>query len=52
MEAGLSNLYYPSQERGFRKTAENWGTQIEAACLNNIIREFWPDIRHKLLRQK
>jgi hypothetical protein len=52
MEAGLANLYYPTQERGFRKTAQNWGTQLEAACLNNIVREFWPDIRHKILRQK
>lgn len=52
MEAGLANLYYPTQERGFRKTAENWATQLEAASLNNIIREFWPDIRHKMLRQK
>jgi hypothetical protein len=52
MEAGLANLYYPAQERGVRKTAENWGTQLEAASLNNIIREFWPDIRHKILRQK
>jgi len=52
MEAGLANLYYPTQDRGFRKTAENWATQLEAASLNNIIREFWPDIRHKIFRQK
>jgi hypothetical protein len=52
MEAGVANLYYPAQERGFRKTAENWATQLEAASLNNIIRELWPDIRHKMLRQK
>jgi hypothetical protein len=52
MEAGLSNLYYPPQERGMRKTAENWGAQIEPAALNNIVKEFWPDIRHKILRQK
>jgi hypothetical protein len=52
MEAGLSNLYYPPQERSLRKTAENWGTQLEAAALNNIAKEFWPDIRHHLLRQK
>jgi hypothetical protein len=52
MEAGLSNLYYPPEERGFRKTAENWGAQIEAAALNNIVKEFWPDIRRKMLRQK
>jgi hypothetical protein len=52
LEAGLSNLYYPPEERGFRKTAENFGSQIEAASLNNIIKEFWPDIRRKMLRQK
>jgi len=52
LEAGLSNLYYPPEERGFRKTAENFGSQIEAASLNSIIKEFWPDIRRKMLRQK
>jgi hypothetical protein len=52
MEAGLSNLYYPPQERSLHNTAVNWAAQLEAASLNNIIREFWPDIRHKILRQK
>ena len=52
LEAGLSNLYYPPEERGMRKTAENWGSQIEAASLNNIIKEFWPDIRRKMFRQQ
>jgi hypothetical protein len=52
MEAGLSNLYYPPQERGLRKTGENWATGLESAALNNIIKEFWPDIRHNILRQK
>jgi hypothetical protein len=52
MEAGLANLYYPSQERGLRKTAENWGGQMEGAVLNNIVKEFWPDIRHYILRRK
>jgi len=52
MEAGLSSLYYPPQERGLRNITVNWLAQLEAASLNNIIREFWPDIRHKFLRQK
>ena len=52
MEAGLSNFYYPPQERGLQSTAMNWLAQLEAASLNNLAREFWPDIRHKLLRQK
>ena len=52
MEAGLSNLYYPPQERGLRNTAVNWGAQLESAALNNIIKEFWPDIRRKFFRRK
>lgn len=52
LEAGLGNLYYPQQERGLTKTAENWGAQMESAALNNIVKEFWPDIRHYIFRQK
>ncbi len=42
LSAGLSNAYHPPQERGFTKTAENWGTGIESAALNNLLKEFWP----------
>ncbi|MCU1297044.1 MAG: hypothetical protein JWO91_1322 [Acidobacteriaceae bacterium] len=52
LEAGLSNLYYPPQERGLNQTAKNFGTQMESAVLNHIFQEFWPDIRKKLLREK
>jgi hypothetical protein len=52
LEAGLSNLYYPPQERGLSHTALNWGTQMESAVLNHVFQEFWPDIRKKILRQK
>ncbi len=52
MEAGLANFYYPPEERSLHNTAVNWASQLEAAGLNNLIREFWPDIRHKVLRQK
>ena len=50
--AALSNAYYPPQERGLNQTLRDWGAQIESAALNNIAKEFWPDIRHKVLRQK
>ena len=52
LEAGLSNAYYPPQERGLSQTAANFGTQMESAVLNHIFQEFWPDMRRKLLRQK
>ena len=51
-EAGLSNAYYPAEERGARQTGINWGAQLESAALNNIAKEFWPDIRHFLFREK
>ena len=52
LEAGLSNAYYPPQERGLNQTALNWGTQMESAVLNHVFQEFWPDIRRKMLRLK
>ncbi len=52
LEAGLSNAYYPPQERGLGQTATNWGTQMEAAVLNHIFQEFWPDIRKNIFRRK
>jgi hypothetical protein len=52
LEAGLSNAYYPPEEQGLSQTFRSWGTQMESAALNNVAKEFWPDIRHKLLREK
>jgi hypothetical protein len=52
LEAGLSNAYYPPQERGLSQTATNWGTQMESAVLNHLFQEFWPDIRKNVFRRK
>src|ERR1700680_577362 len=52
LEAGLSNAYYPPQERGLRQTGINWGTQMESAVLNHVFQEFWPDIRREIFRRK
>jgi len=52
LEAGLSNAYYPPQERGASQTLRDWGTQMESAALNNIVKEFWPDVRQKVFRRK
>jgi hypothetical protein len=52
LEAGLANAYYPAEERGARQTAINWGTQLESAALNNIVKEFWPDMRRFLFGEK
>ena len=52
LEAGLSNAYYPPEERGLTQTARNFGTQMESALLNHVFQEFWPDIRKKVFRAK
>ena len=52
LEAGLSNAYYPPQERALGSTAGNFGTQMESAVLNHVFQEFWPDIRRKIFRIK
>jgi hypothetical protein len=52
LEAALSNAYYPPQERGAGQTLRDWGTQMESAVLNNIAKEFWPDVRRDLFHRK
>ena len=51
-EAALSNLYYPSAERGFGKSAKNFATQTVITAGANVLREFWPDIRKNVFRMK
>jgi hypothetical protein len=51
MEAGIADAYYPAQDRTAWKTVDNWGTQIGADGIANIVKEFWPDIRRKLFKK-
>ena len=50
--SALSTAYYPPQERGIVKISEGWGTQLESAALNNIAKEFWPDIRKYVFHKR
>jgi hypothetical protein len=49
--AGISNLYYPSQERTFTKTYQRWITNLAIDGSTFIFREFWPDINAKIFHQ-
>jgi len=49
--AGLSNAYYPAQERTFGKTVEKWGTQVGVDGIADVLKEFWPDIRRAVFHQ-
>jgi hypothetical protein len=50
MAASVSDLYYPSQERTFTKTTENWGTEVAADGIANVVKEFWPDVRRRFFK--
>ena len=46
--AGISNLYYPSRERGIGNTVSQWGLSIGIDAATFELKEFWPDINHAL----
>jgi hypothetical protein len=46
--AGLSSLYYPSRERSIANTGTEWGLDVGIDAASFVVREFWPDINHKL----
>jgi len=45
---GISNLYYPKQDRGIGHTFSRIGIDLGNTALYNAAAEFWPDINHKL----
>lgn len=49
--AGISNLYYPSRTRTWTKTGQRWIQQIALDGAFNVLKEFWPDIRHNVLKK-
>jgi hypothetical protein len=46
--AGLSSLYYPTRQRSFGNTGEEWGLDVGIDAASFLAREFWPDINHWL----
>jgi hypothetical protein len=50
--AGISNVYHPPDQRTLGHTASVWGTDVMLNALCNVAKEFWPDIRRKIHKQK
>ena len=50
--AGISNLYYPSEQRTAGNTLETFGTSIGIDALTFMVHEFWPDINGALFHMK
>jgi hypothetical protein len=49
--AGIAALYYPSQDRTWTKVGQRWADQLALDAAFNVIKEFWPDIRHNVLHK-
>jgi len=50
--AGIASLYYPASDRTWTKIGQRWGQQLMLDATFNVLKEFWPDIRHSVLHQK
>jgi hypothetical protein len=44
--------YHPSEDRTLSNTASVWGTQAGYDTITIVIKEFWPDIRRKMSKNK
>ena len=49
--AGISNLYYPATKSELGETSEKFAVQIVSDGAFNILLEFWPDMRHAILKR-
>ncbi len=49
---GISNLYYPASDRGVSLTFERGFTVTAEGAIGGVFEEFWPDIAHKILKNK
>jgi len=49
--AGIANAYYPDS-RTLPANLQRFGMQIGTDALSNVLKEFWPDIKHKLFKHQ
>jgi hypothetical protein len=50
--SGISDFYYPEQERTWTKTGQRWLTNVSLDGATFVLREFWPDINNALFHSK
>jgi len=46
--AGIAEAYYPASGRNMDDFCERWAVSVLSDAGFNVLREFWPDMRHKL----
>lgn len=47
----ISNLYCPRENRTVSKTLGRWGILVAEDSFFNILKEYWPDMRRKILKR-
>src|SRR5438874_589986 len=48
----IANSYYPQRDRGFIHTLVNTGNGLLSDVETNLFREFWPDLREKIIPKR
>ncbi len=51
MVASIGNAYYPD-DVGFKPTMQRMFTQIGTDTISQVLKEFWPDVKRKLVKRK
>jgi hypothetical protein len=49
--AAIANAYYPSENRSLGDTMNKFGINVVSDAGFNVLREFWPDMRRKVLHR-
>jgi len=53
LSAGISTYsYHPHEDRTLPNTLSVWGTQVGYDTITLVVKEFWPDIRRKMSKNK
>lgn len=51
--AGISTYsYHPKQDRTLANTASVWGSEVGYDTITTVVKEFWPDLRRKISKNK
>jgi|SRR5579862_5529017 hypothetical protein len=45
---GISNLYYPAENRSVSSNLSGWGLQMGLDAFGNELKEFWPDVHRRI----
>jgi hypothetical protein len=49
--AGVGLSYY-QDDRDVHDVLQNWGTQLATDAISQVLKEFWPDIKHRYFHRK